>query len=204
MKSSVWRVVDAILLCGLLGCSSPSAANDGPPVPDPGGPFSSSVPSARRIDSLTLVESDVLCREIANAYYAFLQGAIETANVCGETATTVSSEQFQQSDGGVDASALCTMAYERCAGSQPTAAPFFCPVPAPGSGSQACDATVEDLSACLNETAALDPVGMCRTSPGCPGDASVYTDARSRPATPACDRLRRICPVLDSVATFPC
>jgi hypothetical protein len=200
MNASARSGVDALFLCALLGCGSGSHTNDGPAVPDPGGPFRTSVESSRRIDSLAVVESDTLCRDVAGAFYAFLAGAVDNANTCGDT-VTLSLEDPMSGRISADASAMCWTEYAQCLSSVPPARPFYCPLPLPGNSP--CDATVEDLSACLNEMAALDPVGRCRMYPAC-DDASVGVDAALRPATAACDRLLRICPAFVGLATFPC
>ncbi len=206
MSAPVRAGVAAVLLCGFVGCGSSDApaSNDGPPVPDPGGPFKASIASSLRIDTLTLAESDTLCRDIADAYYGFLAGAITTANVCGATAVTTTSETSGLSDGGLDAGGVCSTVYAECARMEPPAGPFFCPIPSPGHVPQPCDATVGDLSACLNELAASDPVAACRTSPTCDAGAQTDVDAQPHPAAPACDRVRRICLALGGFVTFPC
>jgi len=230
----------ALLVTALsVGCrsvddqTSADDASAGPAVPDPGGPFQTSVPSDASLESLSLVESDTLCRDLANAYYAFLLGAVQAQTTCRQLVTE---DLF-----GIDAStegALCSGLYEECLDAEPPPDPSFtCPLtlpgfeptsgpPPPGSPPLECTATVEDLSACLNEIAALDPIGRCVTAPGCdaggspdgeavdaftptegPADAFTGDGLDAAPPTsamPACERLSRICPVVAIIAAFPC
>jgi len=209
-----WRA--CALLVGALsaGCRSADdqtavdAASAGPAVPDPGGPFQTSVPPDASLDSLSLVESDTLCRDLANAYYAFLLGAVQTQNSCRQVATGPII--------GTDAATeevFCSEFYEECLDAEPPIeSSFICPFTLPGfepnSGappagepSLQCTATVEDLSACLNEIAALDPVGRCVTAPGC--DAGGSPDAEALDASAqALDSGDAFAPALDSVDAF--
>jgi len=136
------------------------------------------------------VESDTLCRDIANAYYAFLSGAVQTDDFCRSIATTRTMEVLSGSDGGLDGGAFCSQAYAQCLRTEPPVFRFMCPIPFPSYLPQQCDATVEDVSACLNEIAAHDPVGTCAKSPGCDGAPSARGGAPSLSATPACDVVR--------------
>lgn len=243
-----WRACALLLAALSAACraaavqTSTEDASAGPAVPDPGGPFQTSVPSDALLDSLSLVQSDTLCRDMANAYYGFLLGAVQRQNSCRL--------QVTETIVGADASTaepLCLAFYNECLDAEPPLEPsFICPLTLPGfepgSGSPPlqCTATVEDLSACLNEIAALDPIGRCVTAPGCdagdspdaeaadafsgealdafpgegldafavpadasPGEAGLDA-APPISATPACERLARICPVVASWATFPC
>lgn len=226
-----WRVCALLVAALSAACRSvdnQTATDDasaGPAVPDPGGPFQTTVPSDASLAGLGLVESDTLCRDLANAYYAFLLGAVQTQNNCRQL---VAGNII-----GTDAStedAVCLGFYAECLDAEPPLeASFICPFTLPGfepnSGSPPlqCTATVEDLSACLNEIAALDPIGRCVTAPVC--DAGASTDAEAVDAfaeaadgfpgeapdaappisaTPACERLARICPVVAVIASFPC
>lgn len=134
-----------------------------------------------------------------------MAGAIETVTVCRESVTATAVDYANRyDDGGFDAGGACSQGLAECSRMQPPAALFFCPIPIPSNLPQSCDATVEDLSACLNETAAHDPIRTCVKVPGCDGDAAVDASPPPRSALPACERLHRICPGLDLFSTFPC
>ena len=79
---------------------------------------------------------------------------------------------------------------------------FVCPVPLRTSGS--CDATVADLSACLNEVASFQPVTACVSAADCDGGIPDAAGAPPLSSTPACERLYRICPGINrSIVGFP-
>jgi hypothetical protein len=169
------------------------------------------------LKNLGVVDSDTVCRDWANAYYTFLFGGVQIQGVCREVAVESTLETIALDDGGLDADTVCSQHFSRCVGSNLLAAPqFYCPIPIPSSMPQNCDATVEDLSACLNELGALDPIDACVRAPGCDGgisaDAAVRMDAADGgidavpppSATPACERLHRICPALTEWSSFPC
>jgi hypothetical protein len=210
-RALVLGSVAALLLGGAVfgavaGCSSsPSPApSGGPPVPDPGGPFQPSVSADRSLESLTTAEADTLCRDIAGAYFSFLTGAVQTDQLCRMTVNAVTSDALRTSDGGFDASGFCADYYVECTRMVPPVDPFFCPIPI-GRWPASCAATVRDVSACLNEMAALDPIGRCVNVPGCARDASADAGAPAPSAMPACERLYRICPAIRGGGTvFPC
>jgi hypothetical protein len=160
-----------------------------------------------------------------------LAGAVETQTTCRGLAAESTQEELFGSDGGPDAAEVCAGAYDDCLNAEPpiSGARFTCPIPIPIGWPQTCDATVEDLSACLNEVAAANPIGVCVRAPDCDampwidsGNAGVSTsyidashaeggssapDAALGPpasAFPACERLKRICPVVSGWAAFPC
>ncbi len=104
-------------------------------------------------------------------------------------------------DGGTFLSA-CEAAYDSCHQQADGNPGLICIVPIAG-----CSATVELLSACLNEIANSDPIATCVTDSTCAMAAatgSVFNDAgvgpcfggsqATVPSLPACDRLRQQCP----------
>ncbi len=221
MSAPVRRAFLGAVLVAITGCStSPSRSeiDGGPPVPDPGGPFTTTVGANRPISALDPVEADTLCRDFGAAYRSFLGGAVATQNNCNSIATEVTRDSEFGFDGGfdagpLDAGALCSDLYDACANAEPPFSLFECPIPIPRTETQTCDATVEDVSACLNEVAAAHPLGVCVHSPGCDAmpwlDASLSAssmDAMAPPASafPACQRLMEICPVVAGWAAFPC
>jgi hypothetical protein len=220
MRNGIARSVGCAVLVALTGCGSSGATarpiDAGPPIADPGGSFTTSVAPDRPIGDLNLIETDTLCRDFATAYYGFLMGGVQTQTLCRETVATVAAESMffdggGFSDGGTDGGLTCEQAFAECLGSNfPTA--FECPIPIAENPPQACDATVEDLSACLNEIAALDPIDLCSPAGGCDGGPvttigfGIASDgARTAHApTPACDRLQLLCPAIAGWASFPC
>ena len=106
--------------------------------------------------------------------------------------------------GGADAGSFlsaCQAAYESCKQKNATYLPPACKVPPSG-----CTATVELLSACLNEIGNSDPITACVTEPTCTAAAATGSKgldagvspcdiiANSGPSLPACDRLQQQCP----------
>jgi hypothetical protein len=174
-------------------------------VPDPGGPFSTTVPANKPIGSLGLVEVDTLCRDVAKAYYSFLNGAVKIDSRCRVSASLLAQEE--QSDPLLDGGGFtCDQAYDECVHAEPPTEPFMCWIPIPSDlpVPQQCDATVGDVSACINEIGALDPLGACVTGPACDGGTATASAPPPASALPACARLYRICPALQNVAAFPC
>jgi hypothetical protein len=188
-----------------LGCSSstPPLA----PIPDPGGPFHTSVPTDTRLDALTGDQWQELCGEVSAAEKAYLVSAISAESVCRELSFEILSVA---ADGGVspiaaDAGSFlsaCQARYDDCEQQNLTASPPPCGLEVTG-----CGATVELLSACLNEIANTNPVAACVTLPTCAEAAAAGTtrsDAGSRPfgtcpndskpSLPACARLQPQCP----------
>jgi hypothetical protein len=196
----------------LSGCTS-SSSSTGAPVADPGGPFNTKVSSNLALGSLGAADTHALCQDLASAFDTFLGGAVQTANLCYESAFVSTQETLlRYPDAGIDSAAACSMGYSECRANSGFGN-FTCPIPFP-LDSPPCSATVEDLSACLNEIAALDPLGVCIYPASC--DAGVAPDAALPPqnwppsgapmlsATPACARLQRICSALGSLVYFPC
>jgi hypothetical protein len=228
------RLLVGVALVSLLGCGSSSHAaptiDAGPPVADPGGPFVADLPPDRAIANLNLAETDTLCRALANAYDGFLSGAIQVETTCRQLAGEVAHDVVFF-DAGTDPAAACVQEYTTCIGDPMKWAPFRCPFLISIPNAPPCDATVEDVSACLNEIAALDPVGTCVTTAGCDGGGTATQDAASpatqdaaptlppvdagptpampdaapaRPTPPACVRLYQLCPLFTGWASFPC
>lgn len=212
-----------LFIQGLSACSWEAAVSD-PPVPDPGGPFVSDVSPSRPLNELTVVESATLCRNLAAADLNFLAGAVVTTRSCRLISTLVA-QQEHIFDPSLEYHSYCQQHYDECV-TRPVQG-YSCRLP-DTSASQSCGATLGDLSACLNEIAALDPVGVCVRDPDCnvipasarQGDGGASTDvdgASAEPdastasrvapplsAMPACARLYRICPAAQLLAKFPC
>ncbi len=202
MTKSAWPLLSALAAC------SPSHdlpdANAGLPIADPGGPFVTTVPPDSPLAGLDLIDGDTLCRDLATAYYSFLDGAFEQETLCRRSAVETSTEIFELDAGpeGFDAApGLCASLYGTCIQSDPASSVFFCPLPAPPD--MPCSATVSDLSACLNEIASFDPVNTCVMVPACDGGLSDAA-APSPSSLPACERLMQICPIATQIAHFPC
>lgn len=199
-----WRrgplIVLVVCLAGLgCGSSAPLA-----PIPDPGGPFHTNVPPNTTLDALTIDQSHELCSEVSAAEQAYLVPALSwesTCRVLGIEAGNMSAGGTQ--DGGADGGtflSVCQAAYDNCEQkilNEPLPA---CELPSD------CGATVELLSACLNEIANTDPVAACVTTPTCAMVAAVGSTTRydagsafcphndgDGPSLPACVRLRQQC-----------
>ena len=108
-------------------------------------------------------------------------------------------------DGGNDYQRACQSAYDTCTANLRTfsSSLFACPLPAQG-----CGASVELLSACVNEIAAADPISLCTGTGGCgvasDVGATLPTPPKlaSLPPTPACARLTQECPTVYFI--YPC
>lgn len=186
-------------LAFILGCSS----SPPPPIPDPGGPFHTDVSPGATLGALAADQAEALCVQLAVANQSYLRAAVESEAACRGGAvgiTTAAARQQELLDGGVDAGGLlsvCQKTYDGCR--RDLSSP--CIVPAPG-----CAATVELLSACLNEIANSDPLAKCVTTPTCGEAADAgWTPAAgagpcgaapNAPSLPACARLFSQCPDL--------
>lgn len=185
-------------------CGSTPAA----PIPDPGGPFQTTVPDTETISKLTASDAQQLCKDLTMAYGTFLTGGLTAETTCRiagiEAAATSTDGGTYQEDAGTY-QANCQATYETCK-QELSSAPvdYFCPLPAAN-----CHATVELLSACLNEIAAGEPSQMCIGVPTCnmisegqPGTRTPQPELADLPPLPACVRLYQQCPPLDF--TYPC
>jgi hypothetical protein len=190
-----------------LGCTS---AAPPAPIPDPGGPFHTSVPPQTSLDALTGAQFQELCGEVSAAQQAYLLTGINSEISCREVSledavllgADGSARTSPPQDGGVDGGAFlaaCQADYRRCEQqSMQDLAPC-------GLIIYGCRETVELLSACLNEIANTNPIAACVKIPTCAEAAAAGTtrwDAGAigcpqvdgGPSLPACARLQRECP----------
>jgi hypothetical protein len=198
----------AAVVCVLgLGCTS----SPPPPIPDPGGPFHTSVPPNTTLDALTDTQFQELCGEVSAAQQAYLAGAVTSEGACRELGVedavrfgpdgSVRPSPLEPGDGGADGAFLsaCQADYQGCE-QQAMANPPPCGLILDG-----CGETVELLSACLNEIANTNPVATCVSVPSCAQVAAAGTlryDAGNigcqpsdgGPSLPACYRLQSHCP----------
>ena len=193
-----------ILSVGFGACGSTPLA----PIPDPGGPFQTSLPATATISKLTATEAQQLCSDLTAAYKTFLGGAISVESTCrifgAEAAAQPADGGTFQNDGGTP-QANCQAEYDNCKQElSGTPVGYFCPLPATN-----CNATVEILSSCLNEIAAGEPIEMCIGLPTCdmitPGETVTQTPPPKMsdlPPLPACLRLYQQCPPMDFF--YPC
>jgi hypothetical protein len=190
-----WRrgklVVGVVFILGAgCGSSAPPLA----PIPDPGGPFQTSVPPNRTLDALTSEQYQELCNELAAAPY--LQQGLNREWTCRvEGIEFANRTSLGIGDGGADGGSflsVCQAAHDNCQQQPIFSSP--CSVPAH------CTATVELLSACVNELANTDPVATCLAIPSC---AMVAATGKADPISigpcpngpsPACTRLAQQCP----------
>lgn len=174
--------------------------------------------SGRAVSDLTSVDGDhlqvsateaqQLCSDLTAAYKTFLGGTVGAESTCrifgAEAAAQPADGGTLQNDGGTP-QANCQAAYDNCKQElSGTPVGYYCPLPATN-----CNATVEILSACLNEIAAGEPIEMCIGLPTCamitPGETVTQTPppkASDLPPLPACLRLYQQCPPLDFI--YPC
>ena len=191
LRDSICSLVALVVLVA-GGCGSSALA----PIPDPGGPFHTNVAADKTLGSLTAEETLELCNDLESADSAFLLTAAVSQEVClqnGYAAASlvdagtgsVDSGAADAADAGtgqVDSAAAngnvyqraCQNEYNSCLADLMSSPDLFaCPLPASG-----CSATVELLSACLNEIAAADPISLCTGTQGC-GCCGCSRDAAS-------------------------
>jgi hypothetical protein len=198
--------------CGSGGGGA--TGNPDPPVIDPGGPFSTSIPAGRHLQDLNTGEQTQLCADIAMVDRAFLQTAVLNELTCRSLAIdTATGEAIDAGDAGPLSNeqllAFCEQGYRSCtalAATEGLVRPCVLPL---DPTCRSMPVTVGDLSACLNELAAAHPVETCVTSPTCSdtyGADAMTSQTRSpslhAPNLPACTRLDRMCP--PAALFFPC
>jgi hypothetical protein len=201
---SALRAGVALLVLG-LGCGSSSPP---PPISDPGGSFHTNVSPTKTLGALSDADVAELCSEFATADQSYLHDAVTREVTCRESA--LEAAHWGNSlplDGGTFLS-VCQAAYDQCQQEVSMVTSTPCIVPAPG-----CTATVELLSACLNEIANTNPIAMCANLPTC-ATASLggpdggkfptltgpcwATASVPTPSLPACDRLQQQCLGVDT------
>ena len=219
-----WRRGELIVVtvCLLsLGCGSSASSAPPAPIPDPGGPFHTSVPPNTSLDALTNDQLKELCSEVSAGEQAYGLDGITWEDTCRTTGiegadfTAGNHLSAGTRDGGADDGWLsaCQAAYDDC-----ETAPRH---PPPCGLPTGCGATVELLSACLNEIANTDPVAACVTTPTCamaaatpttpwgdPGPCpqlkatTINPTGGSVPSLPACVRLGQECPTATSLIPY--
>jgi hypothetical protein len=199
-----------ILWAGAGACGSTPQA----PIPDPGGPFQTTVPASETISKLTASEAQQLCSDLTVAYQTFLGGAVDTEVTCRTSGVEAAAQSIRagvyQEDAGADQKdagsyqGTCQAAYDNCKQELSGTPGGYCPLAAIG-----CNATVELLSACLNEIAAGEPIQMCIGLPTCdmisedqPVTQTPPPKMSDLPRLAACVRLSQQCPSMDF--TYPC
>jgi len=187
-------VAVSLMACG----SDPQEQPD--PIVDPGGPFHTAIPGDRTISTLDPAEAQALCADLADAHRTFLDNAVVLELICREEADTVGKQTM--SDGG-DYQTACQARYDGCKVNLATSPlSWSCPLPAAN-----CNATVLELSACLNEIAAATPLSLCVREPLCdlaPPDPPPLPKASDLPPLPACVALNKDCPVSGLRAGYLC
>jgi hypothetical protein len=170
------------------------------PIVDPGGPFHTAVPGDRTISTLDPADAQVLCADLADAHRTFLEDAVVLEQICREEADSVGRQTMSQ---GGDYQTACQARYDGCKANLATASlSWSCPLPAAN-----CNATVLELSACLNEIAAATPVSVCVRVSLCDlaePDPPPLPKASDLPPLPACVALNKDCPVSGLIAGYLC
>ena len=168
-----------------MSCNSSAPA----PIPDPGGPFHTDVAPGTKLGALATDQTAALCIDVEVADQAYLRDAVNAEASCrdGALGATEAAARYDETyDGGVDGGSLlsaCQSMYRQCPRHNDTT---VCLVPVSG-----CGATVELLSACMNEIANANRSARCVDVPTCAQAADsgwTETDAGSGPAW---DRRRR-------------
>jgi len=190
-----WRrgplVVGVVSILGVgCGSSAPPLA----PIPDPGGPFQTSLPPNTTLDALTSEQYQDLCNELAAAPY--LEPGLARELTCREEGVEAANlVSLGIGDAGADGGSflsVCQAAHDKCQQQPILSSP--CTVPA------YCTATVELLSACVNELANTDPLATCLSAPTCAmvaatgSDGVIATGPCPNGPSPACTRLEQQCP----------
>jgi hypothetical protein len=198
-------VVGIVWIVGIgCGSSTPPLA----PIPDPGGPFQTTVPSDASLGALTSEQYLELCNELAAAPYldpglvrelTCRQGGLEAAWNLPIGGSQDGGADGGIRDGGADGGSflsVCQAAYDNC--QQILLPSSVCPLPS--LSYSGCTAAVELLSACVNELANTDPVATCLSAPSC-ATAAATGSAGNIPTgpcpsgpSPACTRLAEQCP----------
>ena len=189
-----WLLFVGVVCLLHMGCGS--SAPPLAPIPDPGGPFQTSVPPTTTLDALTSEQYQDLCNELAAAPY--LEPGLNrewSCRVGGSEAANLASHGV--GDAGADGGSflsVCQATHDKC--QQRPIASSSCFL---GYG---CTATVELLSACVNELANTDPVATCLSAPTCAMVAAtgsqgvIATGPCPIGPSPACTRLAQQCPVV--------
>ncbi|HEY5448751.1 MAG TPA: hypothetical protein VIQ54_08370 [Polyangia bacterium] len=187
----------ALALVLAVGCLAAAACEEPRPTfADPGAPFHSLVASDRVISSLNAAEVHVLCDELAKANDQFLLDAIVEETSCRDRGHLYGADPPVA---GTDPKAACEAEYRDCKAEKAASPPdWYCPLPSP-----ACNASVNELSACLNALAAAFPVAACVSVPDC--DGVLPTAPPNRDVLPdACVAFNRDCPVAGLDQGFLC
>jgi hypothetical protein len=193
-------LVGVVCLIG-LGCESSTPLA---PIPDPGGPFQSSVPPETPIDKLTVAQYEELCSKAGGAPY--LNDGLVVELTCRQQGLEVAWNlplDGGSGDGGADGGgsflSACQADYDNCI-QQLSGGATACGIPV-----YTCTATVELLTACFNEIANSDPAAACLTTPSCAMAVAAGTTTPDAgfipigacpngPPRPACKRLAQQCP----------
>jgi hypothetical protein len=203
-KAFLFRLVPILAVVAAACGSTPPAL-----ILDPGGPFQTTVAATETISQLTTSDVQQLCKDLTTAYGTFLTGGLTAETTCRiagvEAAASSTDGGTYQEDAGTY-QANCQATYETCKqelSDDPIG--YLCPLPAAN-----CNATVELLSACLNEIASGEPSQMCigfstcnMISEGQPAETQTPPPRLADlPPLPACLRLHQQCPPLDFA--YPC
>jgi len=192
--SFIVGVAVSVMACG----SDPQKQPD--PIVDPGGPFHTAVPADRTISTLDAAEAQALCADLADAHRTFLEDAVVFDQTCRVDADAVGRQTMSQ---GGDYQTACQARYDGCKTNLATAPlSWSCPLPASN-----CQATVLELSACLNEIAAATPLSLCVRVPLCDlaaPDPPPLPRTSDLPPLPACVALNHDCPVSGLTAGYLC
>jgi hypothetical protein len=184
-----------------MACGSDNQDQDAQaPIVDPGGPFHTVIPGDRMISTLDPADTQVLCADLVDAHRSFLDDAVVLEQICREEADSVGKQTAAQ---GGDYQTACQARYDGCKANLATASiSWSCPLPA-----SACQATVLELSACLNQIAAATPLSLCARVPLCDvtePDPPPLPKTSDLPPLPACVALNRDCPVSGLSAGYLC
>jgi hypothetical protein len=158
------------------------------------------VPSDRTISTLDPADAQVLCADLVDAHRTFLEDAVVLEQTCRVDADAVGRQTASQ---GGDYQTACQARYDGCKMNLSMASfGWSCPLPASN-----CNATVLELSACLNEIAAATPLSVCVRVPLCDlaaPDPPPLPKTSDLPPLPACVAFNHDCPVSGLIAGYLC
>lgn len=160
-----------------------------------GGPFTTSVPGAKPINTLTAAEATTLCADIRRAYSA----SWTQEDICRFSAYYAAVFSASASTAEAELKATCAAEYDACSAQGRSLGPATC--------ATACAATVTELAKCVNDMKA-DLDRRLAEAPACAAvtreGVSTALEPANLPKPPAsCAALAMKCPGGAPIGTTP-